>query len=74
MSLKTRRILSSRKASVLASGDGELPPPGSTRLLASERGRILPTGSMRLLPSGNTMILPPGSVTIPLVSGVVAFH
>jgi len=74
MSLKIRRILSSAKTSVLASGDGELPPPGSTRLLASERGRILPAGSMRLLPSGNITVLPPGCVTIPLVSAVVAFH
>ena len=74
MSLKTRRILPPGKASVLASGGGELPSPGSTWLLASERGRILPAGSMRLLPPGNMAVLPPGCVTIPLVSGVVAFR
>jgi len=74
MSLKTRRILPSGKASILASRDGGLPTAGSTRLLASEKTRILPAGSMRLLPSGNMTVLPPGCVTIPLVSAVVAFH
>ena len=74
MPLKTRRILPPGKASVLGSGDGGLPTPGSTRLLASERGRILPASSMKLLPSGSMAVLPPGCVTIPLISGVVAFR
>jgi len=73
MPLKTSRVLPPGRACVLASEDGNLPPPGSMRLLASERSRILPAGYMRLLPSGSMAVLPPGYVTIPLVSGVVAF-
>ena len=62
------------KAAILVHERGELQPPGSTRALASHRTRVLLAGSAIVLPPGNMMILPPGCVTIPLVSGVVAFH
>ncbi len=68
-----RRLLPSRKAGVLAPEDGWLSPPGGTTVLASDQTRLLPPRKAGLLPSGHMRVLPPGNVTIPLVSGVVAF-
>ncbi len=59
-------LLSTAKTAILVHERGELQPPGSTRALASHRTRALLAGSV--------IILPPGCVTIPLVSGVVAFR
>lgn len=74
VSLQMGGLFPSAKTVILAHERGELQPPGSTRVLGTERTRILPSGLVELLPPGNAMILPPGNVTIPLVSGVVAFH
>ncbi len=62
------------KAAFLVHERGELQPPGSTRALASHRTRVQLAGSVIVLPPGNMTVLPPGCVTIPLVSGVVAFR
>jgi len=67
-------LLSTAKTAILVHDKGELQPPGSTRALASHRTKVLAAGSVRILPPGNMAVLPPGSVTIPLVSGVVAFR
>ena len=69
-----QRVAHSRKGPILVHDRGELQPPGSTRALASHRTRVQLAGSATVLPPGNMAVLPPGSVTIPLVSGVVAFH
>ncbi len=74
VSLQKRGLLSAAKTAMLVHERGELQPPGSTRALASHRTRVQLAGSMMVLPPGNMAVLPPGYVTIPLVSGVVAFH
>jgi len=73
-SLRRGRLRFAPKTAVLLHDKGELQPPGSTRALASNRTRVQLAGSVIVLPPGNVKILPPGDVTIPLVSGVVAFH
>jgi len=74
VSLQKGGLRPSAKTAILMHDKGELQPPGSTRALASNRTRVQLAGSVIVLPPGNVKILPPGNVTIPLVSGVVAFH
>ena len=69
-----QRGVRSRKGPILVHDRGELQPPGSTRALATHRTRVQLAGSVIVLPPGNMAVLPPGCVTIPLVSGVVAFR
>ena len=67
-------LLFTTRTPILVHEKGELQPPGSTRALATNRTKVLPAGSARILTPENVKMFPPGSVTIPLVSGVVAFH
>ena len=74
VSLQKRELLSAAKTAMLVHERGNLQPPGSTRALASHRMMVQLAGSAIVLPPGNMTVLPPGCVTIPLVSGVVAFR
>jgi len=67
-------FFSTANTAMLVHDRGELQAPGSTWALASHRTRVQPAGSVIVLPPGNMTVLPPGCVTIPLVSGVVAFR
>lgn len=74
VSLQRGGLRPTAKTAILTHDRGELQPPGSTRALATHRTRVQLAGSVIVLPPGNIAVLPPGCVTIPLVSGVVAFR
>ena len=69
-----RRLLPTGKTGVLAPEDGWLSPPGEASLLPHRQMGILAPRKARVLPSGHMKVRRPGNVTIPLVSGVVAFR
>jgi len=73
-SLKKGVVLPPGKVTILVHEKGGLQPPGSTWALAPQRMSVLPAGSVMILAPREARILSPGEVTIPLVSGVVAFR